>query len=79
MAIVITDDVLEKVQMSGDEFLIDIACYLYEKKRLSMGKARTLSQLDQISFQKELAKRSIDLHYDEADLKVDLDNLGISL
>ena len=65
--------------MSGDEFLIDIACYLYEKKRLSMGKARTLSQLDQISFQKELAKRSIDLHYDEADLKVDLDNLGISL
>lgn len=79
MAILITDEVLENVQMSGSEFLIDIACYMYEKKKLSMGKARTLSNLDQISFQKELGKRSIDIHYNEEDLKVDLDNLGITL
>lgn len=79
MAILITDEVLEKVQMSGSEFLIDIACYMYEKKKLSMGKARTLSNLDQISFQKELGKRSIDIHYTEDDLKMELDNLGITL
>lgn len=79
MAILITDEVLENVQMSGSEFLIDIACYMYEKKKLSMGKARTLSNLDQISFQKELGKRSIDIHYNEDDLKMDLDNLGMTL
>ena len=79
MAILITDEVLENAKMSGGEFLIDIACYMYEKKKLSMGKARTLSNLDQISFQKELGKRFIDIHYTEEDLKMDLDNLGITL
>lgn len=79
MALLITDDILDNVQMSGNELLIDIACYLYEKKKLSFGKARAMSQLDQISFQMELGKRSIDIHYSEKDLKTDLDNLGISL
>ncbi len=79
MALLITDDILDTVQMSGSDFLIDIACYLYEKKKLSLGKARTMSQLDQISFQQELAKRSIDIHYSENDLQTDLKNLGISL
>ncbi len=79
MALLITDDILNHVQMSGNELLIDIACYLYEKKKLSLGKARAMSQLDQISFQMELGKRSIDIHYSEKDLKTDLDNLGISL
>ena len=79
MALLITDDILETVQMSGSELLIDIACYLYERKKLSLGKARAMSQLDQISFQMELAKRDIDIHYSEKDLRTDLKNLGVNL
>jgi predicted HTH domain antitoxin len=79
MALIIKDDILEKVQMSGKELLIDLACYLYDKQRLSMGQARHLADLDQISFQKELAKRDIYIHYDEKDLKKDLDNLDINI
>ena len=33
MALIITDDTLEKAQTTADELLIDLACYLYEKKR----------------------------------------------
>lgn len=79
MALIITDETLTKAKTSAEELLIDLACYLYDKKRMSMGQARHLAGLDQISFQKELAKRDIYIHYTEDDLKKDLDNLGIRL
>ena len=78
MAIIISDDLLAKAQLSEGDFLIDIACYLYDKKRLSMGKARALTGLNLLDFQKELAAREIDIHYTEADLNKDLENLGLS-
>lgn len=79
MALIITDDTLSKAKLSADELLVDLACYLYDKKRMSMGQARHLAGLDQISFQKELAKRDIYIHYTEEDLEKDLKNLGIDL
>jgi predicted HTH domain antitoxin len=79
MALIITDDTLAKAKLSAEELLIDLACYLYDKKRISMGQGRQLTGLDQISFQKELAKRDINIHYTSEDLDKDLKNLGISL
>lgn len=77
--IIITNDTLADAKMTEREFMIDFACFLYERKRLSMGRARNLSGLDQISFQKELAKRDIDIHFTKEDLREDLRNLGIDL
>lgn len=79
MALIITDETLSKAHLTANELLIDLACYLYDKKRLSGGQARTLAGLDQISFQKELARRDINIHYTEEDLNKDLENLGIEL
>ncbi|WP_416864592.1 MAG: UPF0175 family protein [Imperialibacter sp.] len=79
MALIISDETLSKAKTSADELLIDVACYLYDKKRMSMGQARHLTSLDQMSFQKELAKRDINIHYSEEDLNSDLKNLGIDL
>jgi predicted HTH domain antitoxin len=79
MALIISDKVLEQAQVSADELLIDLACYLYEKKRMSTGQARALVGLNQIEFQQELAARDIDIHYTEEDLEKDLKNLGINL
>lgn len=64
-------------ELTEEELIIDFACFLYERKRLSMGRARTLSGLDQIAFQKELAKRDIHIHFTEKDFEVDLENLGL--
>ncbi len=79
MALIISDEILSKAQLSENELLIDLACYLYEKKKLSMGRARGLANLNQMEFQMELAKRDINIHYTEEDLQKDLKNLGISL
>ncbi|WKN40761.1 UPF0175 family protein [Tunicatimonas pelagia] len=79
MALIISDETLAKAQLTEQDFLIDLACYLYDKKRLSMGKTRELADLNLLDFQKELAKREIDIHYTQEDLDKDLQNLGIAL
>ncbi|MFN2424684.1 MAG: UPF0175 family protein [Cryomorphaceae bacterium] len=79
MALIISDDILSKAQVSGEDLLIDLACYLYEKQRFSLGQARVLAGLDQIAFQKELATRGVDIHFSKDDLNQDLKNLGIDL
>ena len=79
MAIVISDEILDKVDLTGNELLTELACFLYKTKKLSTGKARKLANLDQIQFQKELSKREIDIHYTKEDLNLDMKNLGIDL
>ncbi|MEM9833876.1 MAG: UPF0175 family protein [Bacteroidota bacterium] len=79
MALIISDETLAKARITEQELLIDLACYLYDKQRLSMGKARELAGLNLLDFQKGLAKREIDIHYTQEDLNKDLQNLGISL
>ncbi|MFK7932151.1 MAG: UPF0175 family protein [Saprospiraceae bacterium] len=79
MALVISDKTLNQINLSGEDLTVDIACYLYQQKKLSMGKAKELAGLNQREFQMELAKRKIDVHYSEEDLRTDLKNLGISL
>ena len=65
MAVTISDDLLARVELSGEELMIAIACFLYEKKRLSQGKARELTGLNFLDFQRELGKRGIESHYSE--------------
>lgn len=77
MAVIISDATLDKVQRTGPELLTDLACYLYEKKRLGGGKARELANLNHAEFQRELAFRGIDIHYTEEDFREELGNLGI--
>lgn len=75
MDLLIKEDVLKKAEITAEELLIEIAVHLYDTERLSMGQARNLAQLDQISFQKELAKRDVYIKYDVEDLETDLENL----
>lgn len=77
MTITIPDNVLTDAQINPDELLIDFAAYLYNKQILSIGQAKKIAKLDLISFQKELAKRNIYLHFDVEDLEKDLKNLNL--
>lgn len=65
-----------KKLISPKELLIDLAVYLYDKGRLSMGQAKKLAGLDQISFQKEMSKRGVYLNYGVEEFKEDLKTLG---
>jgi predicted HTH domain antitoxin len=73
--LIISGEFLEQAKITAKDLKIEIAAYLYAKERLSMGQARKLAGLDLISFQKELAKRDIYIHYDTEDFLSDLKTL----
>lgn len=73
--LVVPKEVLQSLRMSPDELRIELATYLYATKRFSMGRAKRLAGLDLISFQHELAKRNIYIHYSVEDLRQDVANL----
>jgi len=75
MNISIPDEALETAHLTPNELLIEFAAYLYDKDILSIGQAKKIAGLDLISFQKELAKRNIVIHYNIDDLNTDLTNL----
>lgn len=79
MSIVISEDILYATHMTETEFLQEVAVLLYEKGKLSLGKASKLARMSRIQFQLLLASRQIPINYGvddfEADLKT-LHNLG---
>lgn len=75
MDLLIKEETLKKAEISAEELLIEMAVHLYDMGRLSMGQARNLVGLDQISFQKEMAKRDVYIKYEVDDLETDLKNL----
>lgn len=75
MTITIPDQALSDI--SAADLLIEVAVYLYDKERLSMGQARKLAGMDILSFQKALADRNVYLKYSEKDLADDIKNLKI--
>lgn len=76
MLISIPDSALKQSNLSQKELLIEIAAYLYSKGILTIGQARKICGLDLVSFQKQLAKRQIAIHYDVPDLEKDIHNLA---
>ena len=72
MGLLISDDFLERSELSAEELQVEMACHLYQLQRLSFGYARELSGLNHLQFQQELGKRRIPRHYDVADFEEDL-------
>ena len=75
---IVPKEFLNSAKMSAKDLAIEIAVYLYEKKRLTLGQAKRLADLDQISFQKELARRNVFIHLETEDILQDIKNLGIN-
>lgn len=70
--LVIPADMLQQLHMSPAELRVDLAVYLYDKERLTIGQANKLAGLTQIQFQQELAKREVFIKYDLEDFEQDL-------
>ena len=77
MTITIPDDLAEQAHLSPGELRTDLAAYLYERRRLTMGQARRLAGLDLITFQHELAGRNIVIQLEVEDFEKDLENLKL--
>ncbi|MBD1806233.1 UPF0175 family protein [Microcoleus sp. FACHB-SPT15] len=75
MSVVISDDILQAAGMSEAELKLEIAIMLFQKERISIGKASRLAGMNQIQFQQLLARRGICIHYDVAEFQEDLKSL----
>jgi len=75
MSIVISDDIVSATHLTEAEFLQEIAIMLYEKGRLSLGKASDLAQMGRVQFQLLLASRQIPINYGIEDFEADLKTL----
>lgn len=73
---IIADETLQACGMTEAEFKQEIALLLFDARKLSLGNACKLAQIDKVEFQKLLKQRQIPLYeYDVEDLELDLKNL----
>lgn len=75
MAIIISDDILRAQHLDEHTLRVEVATILYDRGVLSLGLAAQMAGLDRLQFQAALAGRGICIHYDEADLRQDLETL----
>jgi len=69
MLLEIPDAAIDETPLSAGEIRIELAIWLYAKKRLSFGQARKLAGFSVVAFQQALAEREIYLHFDAEDLE----------
>ena len=77
MSLVISEDIVKASGLSEKELILELIILLFQRKKISIGKASQLAQLPLLEFQHQLAIRNISIHYDESDLETDLKNLQI--
>jgi predicted HTH domain antitoxin len=75
MGVLIPDEVLEAAGMTEAELKQEVAVMLFERGKLSLGRASRLAGMGRIEFQQLLASRQIPMQYDVADLEADIETL----
>ena len=72
MGVLITSEVLRELNMTAQDFKIELSVHFYDIGKMTLGQARTFAEIDQITFQQELAKRKINIKYEVEDFLDDL-------
>ncbi|MFZ1642977.1 MAG: UPF0175 family protein [Candidatus Contendobacter sp.] len=72
VAIHIPQRLLQAARVTPDELRIELAVQLYQQRRLSIGHARELADMNLWEFRQLLASRHISPHYDTSDLDEDM-------
>ncbi len=67
--------VLHAARITTDELKRELAITLFQKGKLSFGKARELAEMTVWEFQQLLGSRKIPVHYDVAEYEEDLATL----
>lgn len=75
MNITIPDEILTSAKMSADDVKLELAIVLYERRKISIGKARSLVGMNLIQFQQELSSRGVYMNYDIEDFEADIKTL----
>ena len=75
ISIEIPREVVHVARMTPDELRRELAVYLFQRGKLSFGKAREMAEMTVWAFQQLLGSRGIPVHYDVEDYEQDLTTL----
>jgi len=76
MSVIISEEILQASQLTPSEFRREIAVYLFQTERLTLGYASKLAEMTQNDFRQLLKQRNIPLYvYDVEDFELDMKNL----
>lgn len=66
------DELIRGIDMTEDQWLLDLAIGLYLDRRVSLGRGAEIARISTPAFLDELGQRHISVNYDAADFKSDL-------
>jgi len=75
MSLLISDELVQASGLSEAELLQELVLLLFQREKLTLGKASRLLGITQLEFQALLASRDLYIHYDVEDLHEDVRNL----
>jgi predicted HTH domain antitoxin len=75
MSLVLSDEIIKASGLSEADLLLEIMILLFQRDKISLGKASELLGMPQIQFQRLLADRGICVHYDVVEFQEDLQHL----
>ena len=75
MPLVISDEILQQSQLNPNDFMTEIAIWLYSQQKLSLGKCANMANMPKVAFQNLLASRQIPVNYDYDEFLKDKENL----
>ncbi|MBW4541531.1 MAG: UPF0175 family protein [Myxacorys chilensis ATA2-1-KO14] len=75
MSSLISNELIRASGMSESELLQELVLLLFQRERLSLGKASRLLNLTQLEFQALLASPDLCVHYDVQELHEDVQTL----
>lgn len=76
MSVIISDDILQASGLTPSDFRQEIALYMFQTGRLTLGYASQLADMHPNSFRQLLKQHNIPLYsYDVEDFELDLKNL----
>jgi len=76
--VLIEDGLIDDLNLSREQVLLDLAVGLYSESRVTLGRAARVAGISPAEFMKELGRRQVPMHYDVGDLVADLKNLQVA-
>lgn len=75
MSLVISDELVQASGLSEVELLQEVVLLLYQREKISLGKASRILGISQLDLQALLTSHNLYIHYDVNDLHEDVQNL----
>ena len=76
MTITSPDETLGDLRLTSEQTRMEIAVGLFADRRVTLARAAKIADVPFLTFQRELAKRRIPLHYEKEDFEADVRTLA---